>query len=655
MPKSFVKHLALIFLLASLLFLAFIDTSFAQTGDTTPPTTTYIMTPSSPNGNNDWYVTPVDFELNATDLESGVKEINYRVDGGTWQKTSFTNTGNLAPNPSFEISDTGTSTGAASWEATVIDPEVTINPTTADYAPGYDVTSLYMNTTGGSWHGFNNKGAYAPASPYENMSASVWMKITGVSGISYFKVYALLSNGSSVELKQSGSITGTTGWTFISTSFTVSNANAVGVYLDIGHTGPGALYADAVSINSSTFVTKTTFSVSRDSENHTVEFYSVDNSGNIETYSCASPVKNCVEFKLDQTPPGNWRDSAAVRGIGPSDHELYVFTTVDDLISGLSTNTNKNMYKIEPTDNFGHFENLTQCNSAWIEDWLALEDAVTVDGTTTATLKTQKIDFCNSDWKVCKDVRFYAEDVAGNSTTKDLCIYGPWIRATGGIVRANANIDMVAEAPDADNTNGLLEAGGNQINFFTTSTGWKVINSDIPPAYGYQELYDSTSETKTTINQTGNLVSSTGVYIVNGNYEITNTKTPNNYNTATFDQIVFINGNLTISNPTKVSASSTALFVVSGNAYIDEKISELGIAIIANGDINTAYNLEEGKTTQALTLNGLYVGNKVLLSRTLQGNRNEAFPSEDFVYEPKYLVQLKQFFNNSQVSWSYVQ
>ena len=56
--------------------------AFAQ--DVTAPNTTYTQTPPSPNGKNSWYVTPVQFNIQSTDLESGVKEINYRLDSGTW-------------------------------------------------------------------------------------------------------------------------------------------------------------------------------------------------------------------------------------------------------------------------------------------------------------------------------------------------------------------------------------------------------------------------------------------------------------------------------------------------------------------------------------------------------------------------------------------
>src|SRR3989344_5841343 len=74
----------------------------------TPPVTAVTQTPSSPNGTDGWYVSPVEFKLNSTDLESGVKEINYSIDGAAWQKATFNDSANLAPNPSFETAGQAT-------------------------------------------------------------------------------------------------------------------------------------------------------------------------------------------------------------------------------------------------------------------------------------------------------------------------------------------------------------------------------------------------------------------------------------------------------------------------------------------------------------------------------------------------------------------
>jgi hypothetical protein len=60
--------------------------------DTIPPVSTHSLDPPEPDGCNGWYVSDVIVTLNATDNASGVKEIKYRVDGGSTQ-TIYGDTG----------------------------------------------------------------------------------------------------------------------------------------------------------------------------------------------------------------------------------------------------------------------------------------------------------------------------------------------------------------------------------------------------------------------------------------------------------------------------------------------------------------------------------------------------------------------------------
>jgi hypothetical protein len=53
--------------------------------DETPPVTTHSLNPPDPDGENGWYVNDIEITLNATDNESGVDYIEYRINGGSWQ------------------------------------------------------------------------------------------------------------------------------------------------------------------------------------------------------------------------------------------------------------------------------------------------------------------------------------------------------------------------------------------------------------------------------------------------------------------------------------------------------------------------------------------------------------------------------------------
>lgn len=641
-------------LTAILLPFLFITIAFA---DTTPPVTSHTISPSTPDGNNGWYVNPVQFTLSATDLESGVSEIRYRIDGRPWQNNTFNNLLNLAPNPSFETAG-ATSTGAAYWDATVLDGKATYSRDTAQYYPGFPSSAAKIVASSGPWHAINNKNEFAVATPFENMSASVWVKSQNSTGPVYFNMYSVNQDGTGPLtyslIGSSGSITGTNDWTKLSLNFVVSNANAIGVYMDVGLGSNGTIWIDAVSITSSLTGAQTIFSVATDSTDHTVEYYAIDNAGNTESYSC--PTNNCVKFKLDQTPPGNWINSGAFRSVGGgsnADHELFVFTDVSDLISGLSTNTNRYLYSVETESGFGRYQDLIACNTPWQQNtWVNLLDSPGSDGVNTYSLLTPKTDFCNSNWKICKVVRFYAEDVAGNSTTKDFCLNGPWIRFRGeGMVRTNQNIDMLAE-PEEDNTDALIELGGTTVDFFTSAKNWLIRQSTKPRSSNYTNLLSLVS-TPTPLGT--DLVAANGVYINEGDYEITNQKTPNSYNSAEFDQVVFINGNLRISTPIEVDELSTALFVVSGNVEIDKQVNTVGIAILTDGDFYTAYDINPDEATQTLNLNGIYKANKFHFQRTLQGTGNNKDPSENFIFEPKYIIQQRELFGRNRVSWRSIQ
>ena len=617
--------------------------------DVTAPTTTYTKTPTTPDGKNGWYKSIVSFELQATDLDSGVKDINYRVDGGTWQTTTFSNTINLSPNPSFETAG-ATSSGLASWDATVIDAQGTYSRDTSQFLTGYESSSAKIVATGGTWHGINNKNTFSATTPLSSMTSSIYVKTTGLSGSVNFKMYSIGDDNSVQLLATSSSITTDVDWTKITLDYTVIQANSIGVYMDVGIVGEGTVYLDAVTITASILSTKTNFTVATDNTNHTVEFYSVDNAGNAEAYSCSTPLKNCVKFKQDMTPPGNWHDSGAIRGIFGSSHELYVYSTVEDDTSGLSIFSDRYTYQTDKNPgSFGRFSNLLSCNSTWQPGIpVILITPPFSNGAHSGIMITLKTDFCNNDWKTCKTVRFEAEDMAGNRASKDFCINGPWIKfSSEGSVRANQNISMLSEA-DGDNSDGLIEASGSLIDFFTSSKNFELKNAPIITGNDYDYYWDLTGN-RTALNTS--LVASNGVYYKDGDFTINNSTLLNAYRTSNFSQVVFIDGDLNIETDIDTTTQTAALFIVNGDVNIDKSVDLVEIGIFANGSFYTAHNISEGEASETLTLRGIYKADKFIFQRTLQGTNNNDDPSEDIIYEPKYLLQMKQFFGNYRIKW----
>ncbi|EKD99491.1 MAG: hypothetical protein ACD_22C00242G0002 [uncultured bacterium] len=625
-------------------FFIFISSSInpnqAYAADITAPVTTYTKTPSLPDGKNGWYTSVVRFDLSSSDLESGVREINHRIDSEPWETVYFNNSVNLAQNPSFEE-------GLSSWEATLQDADTTYEQDGTDYAPSYPNASAKIASTGTVWHGLNNKTAFAVATPLSNMTASIYMKTQDVTQSAGFSVYAVAQDGlGNITYNLIGSsptLTGTTAWTPLSFNFTVSGLDSIGVYIDIGLTGSGTIWADAVSINSSSLSAVTTFTVASDSTSHSIQYYAVDNSGNTET-------THTVTFKQDMTPPGNWNDSGAFRGLFGSDYQLWVYTNVQDATSGISTFTDKYYIKTELHEDYGRFSNILSCSSTWQPNTaVILISPPFFPGVHSAYLLTPKTSFCNNNWKICKIVRFFSEDMAGNTTTKDFCINGPWVKIRGkGFVRSNSTIDMLSEA-DGDNTDGLIEASGDGINFFTSTTGWEADELTAPTTFNYDDFMEISESPDTISNNT--LRTSSGTYLIDGNFTANASSIPAAFSTATFNQVIFINGDLKVDTTLAVSNASTALFIVKGNVSIAKTVVSVKAGIFADGTFSSAYDLAEGEATTTLELKGVYSANQFIFQRTLQGTDNSNLPSESFVYEPKYPIQLKDRFGKYIVKW----
>ena len=236
-----------------------------------------------------------------------------------------------------------------------------------------------------------------------------------------------------------------------------------------------------------------------------------------------------------------------------------------------------------------------------------------------------------------------------------MCINGSWIRVRGeGIVRANQNIDMIAEVPSGEyNTDGLIEVGEHSINFFNSSKNIAYYEAEVPEEYDYQKFFDTVRGEKTQISTSGNLISSSGIYYINGNYEISGNKIPSNYSTSVFNQIVFVNGNLTISSNIAVSKQSTTLFIVKGNVNIDEDVTAVSVGLISDQTIDTAYNFSDKGKRNSIEIKGILIANKVAFKRSLQGTGNKKFPAEDITYEPKYVLKMSDYIGNNTVKWVY--
>lgn len=620
-----------------------LSNNITQAG-TTPPTTTATKDPLTPNGDYSWYVTPVTINLQATDLESGVRTLNYKIDTNDWQTITYEDTLNISPNPSFEIPSGVSNISTYGWNATLLDAETTYSRDTSFSVPGFESTSIKITSTNTAWHSIDHSEEYALTTPFNNMSAAAYIKTdTALTGAN-INIYMVEDEGfgpTYTYLASSPVISGTTDWTYVKVNFMVNSPSATGVYIDLGLQGSGTAWFDAVTITDSMTSATTPVIIAGDG-NHTFQYYSTDRAGNIE-------ATKSLTFKIDQTPPGNWHGSGAFRGFLGTIYQLWVYTIVDDPTSGISTFTDRYQYKTELNPTFGKYSNLLSCSSTWSENgWVILISPPFLPGVKSAYLLTPKTSFCNSNWNACKTVRFQAEDIAGNISIKDFCINGPWIKLRGeGSVRANNGIDMLSEA-DGDNADAIVESATTQIDFFTSTRDWLLQGYSPEPEVSYQSLSDRAGS-KTSF--TGTLPSSDGVYRHDGDYTLDAGDIPGTYSTSDLEQVIFIEGNLTINTNIGIRDQSAVLFVVSGDIEIEKTVTEIESGLVTDQTLFTAYNIVDGDDTEILYLKGIFVADKFKFQRTLQGTNNSDIASEDFTFEPKYGVKLRDYLGQNAIRW----
>lgn len=629
--------------------------------DPTPPTTTYELLPSSPNGENGWYNTPVDIKLSASDQDTGIGSIFYKIDNLNWQQVVFNSSAtNTLLNPSFEQIGPLSQCGVQFWELSVNDPQVSCQQVTNPVMEG--LNAVQLDASGGTVHGISNKTNFVPATPYQSLSISSWMQVEGQYARARFSVNAVYidptGNQNYVQIATSNVLipqqtldeNGQLVWLangYLDKQVVLNNPTVIGIYIDFQLLGPGKLIVDDAQILDSYKPSETTLTVGSDSEAHTVEYFSTNNDNCPEASSCVNNI-NCINFKIDQTPPSNWRNAGAIRGLIGNPYELYVFAEVDDVTSGLSVFTDKYNIKTEVNPGYGTHQFKLNCQSTWQpDDWDTLITPPFNPGAKTAYLLTPKTSYCNDNWNLCKKTQFYIKDLAGNESKKAFCINGPWIKARGnGIVRANNNIDMLAEGVD-DNTDGLIISGGSNIDFFSSSKNWKIFQNLSMEEPDTQKMISNLSVPTQQIT-TMPLPNTTGAYTYLSDLTLNAQDIPDS---LADDQVivVFVNGTLTINSDIDFNSKGSYLFGVKGNVYISKDVSKIEAGIVTNNDIHTAYDVEEGDATPSLELYGIFTAENFNFQRTLQGTNNTITPSEIFYYEPKFLIHYEDFFLKSSV------
>lgn len=273
--------------------------------DQTPPITTAVLSPSTPNGENGWYVSVVTVTLLTTDTSSGVGSTWYKVDSSYWQLYStpltvsnegqhtvqyysYDQAGNqeVANSVFFKIDTTAPTTthtldgliGSQGWYVT----NVTVTLSANDVTSGINYTMYKLNT--GSWMVYTGFFVVTTDGDYTLYYYSVDLAgNTEATKQAVFKIQHDITPP--VTTPEFNGVMGDNDW-FISTVTVslIAEDNSAGVaitryQLDAGawttYTGAFLVTEDAV---------------------HTLWYYSVDKVGNMESMKEA-------DLKIDQTAP----------------------------------------------------------------------------------------------------------------------------------------------------------------------------------------------------------------------------------------------------------------------------------------------------------------------------------------------------------------
>jgi len=593
--------------------------------NSTSPETVHYFDPSSPNGSNGWYTQAVDIQLLATDLESGVASINYKLDDSDWEKKEFLETINLVQNPSFE-------TGNYWWISKWHHPDyplwkASLRQSFLVHKFGNYSARVFSYSNG--WYYWTNEDYYAVTEPYKYYSVRVWVKVLDFWGTgAYFKVWAKNSSGSDFLLAESAQLSGTTDWTALDTSFYMPDG-CEGVYLQLGAEGVGFVWWDGADLYEGAEVSYE-FAVATEGE-HNLSYYSIDRAvpPNVED------TKGPFEFKIDANIPTDWRDFDTSREPGYNDHTFDSTITVSDCTSGIDINT-------------AYYSYSTDEGATWTE-WLPIDEYdPSIDGSQNVTLTAKEVDFVDSNWHILKLIQFKVSDMAGLISLSPLItLNAPWLEIAGGAIYAQAGIDLSATPPEPNATGIVISSGS--IEGVISSNEWLFRSYPILERQLYEDWLPIFEE-PIPLSDVGNkLPTESGMYIVDRNFVINNSKIPDNLEVITnLATTVFVDGTLRINDDLKLHETSGILFIVSGAVEINHTVERIDAAFFVDEYLDSSYSRAPASQ---LILNGFVVADSFSFRRSLKHTENQDTPAELINFEPKYLLLLNDMFGEEKYSY----
>ena len=584
--------------------------------DPVPPLTTATL--SGTQGLNDWYTSGVNVDLVADDLESGVHSIHWKLNDDEWQYEEFLGTLNRIQNPSFEgggwfsINNWDRSS-APFWKALFL----------RSWFSKFGSRSARIVIFDSGYYSWHNRSYYSVTEAAKTYTASAWVKTDNLSGDgAYMAVWGRDVDGSDALITETSKISGTGGWTRLSVSFTMPEGYD-GVFLRLSAFGGwGSVWFDGVSLYEEE-ETGVSFAVGSSGE-HTLEYYAIDNAGNEET------PHETINFKIDTSAPGGWRNFQATQTL--SNHTFICSIDVSDSISGLDASTAAYQYTYDGGQTW----------SEWLTDATVISNRIT----------TPDIDFHDSHWEIEKVIRFKISDLAGlEGVSPDQHLFGAWMRTTGGDVYVIGNIAMSASGPDPG-AEGAIIATGTQVDNFSAVQNWLVKSYPPLARLNYAEWLE---KFPTAIPLPyGRLPLQSGRYFAgSGDFIIDNQTIPGGpgqdlVGTENLAAVIFVGGNLVVSNDLEVHPTSVLLFIVGGDVLVAKSVEKLDASFLLDGIFDTSYN---GSPPQKqLVVKGLVAANQFIFRRSLSGDDNLTEAAEVFNYQAR-IINLAPYVGEGSISW----
>lgn len=585
----------------------FSNSVWVKAADIFPPFTTLNSIPSVPNGENGWYTTFPIISLTSLDLDTGVREINWKINEGDWNSTLYTEGLNLILNSSFE------SGYINNWSFVggifAIGYKSSFLKNTGQYAAGI-INLNYLSFP--YWENTH----YLEAVPLENYKYSFSMaSITSFLDNGFYEIVSINPNGEETVLVSKHNVDIKLNFKQEVGTFTSTGVSGSVLVIRIGLEGIGHLSIDDVSMSLGGEDTLVEFSLDKEGEN-TVWYYAKDGAGNIEE------TKNST-FNVDVLAPSfsNF-EVPQIENV----HKFVSTVDVTDSVSGLVSDPTLFNYSVDGFNN-GYYSSYTTCEGDFNEEGYLVTDNNYSNASSVGKVTTPTIDYCDSNWINCKRLNFYVKDLAGNIGDHSICVNGPYIATYFGDVFGREAIWNMGLG-DMDNIQGIAVSSGSV--------------SDVSIGSGTSVAFYNSTYLNTVYNSYYDLffnnwiegveiTNNEGVYYINGDYSIS---TMLNY--AGVNQLVFINGDLKI-DANVLSLDSSIYYFVNGDVTIANNVTQVGLSIISTNEFYTsvgndlAYKLDTSGNILAQNIN--FTRNT---DRTLGPSEVFYLPLDSFL-KPNYL------------------